>query len=311
LSIHQLYVVAAAAALLTLVFDVAYQAYLPALIERERLVEGNARLALTESVAEVAGPGLTGVLVQLFTAPVAILFDALSFLASAISVAMIRKPEPRPQPTPDPHIGREIAEGLVLSWRDTRLRALAARTATASFFLGFPNALYILFVIRDLRVNAVQLGFLIAAGGAANLAGALLAERLVTRFGFARTFLGSALVTGLAALFVPLAHGPVWAACAFLLAAQIGDVAWPVYNIAETSLRQAVTPDHLLGRVNSAMHLLFRGVLPLGSLAAGVFAGHFGVRPPLLVGAVGFLVSALWLVCSPLRRLRELPMMAP
>lgn len=264
LTIVDLYLVAVASGILTVLFDAAYQAYLPSLIARENIFTGNSRLALTESIAQTTGPGLAGILVQLITAPMAMLFDAVSFVCSAASVWAIRKPEPAPTRTAESHIGREISEGLVASWRDPLLRALAARTATSAFFLGFASSLYFLFAIHVLGLNAAFLGVIIAIGGTSGLFGAILADRLVRRFGFGRTFIGSAVAIGLAMLLVPLAHGSVPVCAAFLIAAQLGDLAWPVYTISERSLRQAIVPNHLLGRVNSSMHLLFHGVLPLG-----------------------------------------------
>lgn len=307
LSLGHLVVVAAAAAVLTVLFDVAHQAYLPTLVEREELLDGNSKLALSGAVAEVAGPGLAGVLVEWITAPMAILFDAVSFLFSAVFLSRIREPEPPPVRRAQPHLGREIAEGLRGAWNDPLLRAMAGRTLTAAFFLGFPGSLYFLFAVRELRLSPALLGAVIAAGGVGSLAGAMVAERLGRRFGMGRTLIGSALGIGAASLLVPLAHGSVAACSAFLAAAQLGDVAWPVYTIHETSLRQAVTPTRLLGRVNSAMHLLFWGVLPLGALAAGALAEAVGMRGALFIGALGVLLSSFWLVISPVRRLRALP----
>ena len=307
LTIGHLYLVAVASSTLTVLFDVSYQAYLPSLIERENILTGNSRLALTESIAQVAGPGIAGALVQLITAPMALLLDALSFLASAISVLLIRSREPMPTRALAPHIGREIAEGLAASWRDPMLRALACRRAGSSFFLGFGSSLYFLFAMRELGLTAAVLGIIISIGGTSGLFGAFLAGWLVRRFGFGRTFIGSAVAIGMAMLLVPLAHGSVRVCCAFLVAAQLGDLAWPVYDISERSLRQAITPDRLLGRVNSSMHLLFHGVLPLGALAGGAIAQAIGIRQALLLGAIGVLLSTAWLVFSPVRRLRELP----
>ena len=307
LTIGDLYLVAVASSILTVLFDVAYQAYLPSLIARENILTGNSRLALTESIAQIAGPGIAGILVQLITAPMAMLFDAASFVCSAISVWLIRKPELVPTRTLEPHIGREISEGLGASWRDPLLRALAGRTATSAFFLGFGSSLYFLFAMHELGLTAALLGIIIAIGGTSGLFGAFLAEWLVRRFGFGRTFIGSAVVIGIAMLLIPLAHGSVAVCSAFLIAAQLGDLAWPVYTISERSLRQAITPNHLLGRVNSSMHLLFHGVLPLGALAGGAIAQAVGMRRALLIGAIGVLLSTMWLVFSPVRRLRELP----
>lgn len=307
LSMGHLYLVAAASSLFNLLFEVSYQAYLPTLVDRENIVECNSKLALAESIAQVTGPGLTGILVGWITAPKAILFDAVSFLVSASSLSLIRKPEPQPDRRPQPHLLGEIAEGLRASWRDPILQALAKRTATASFFLGFAAALYFLFAMRELGLSAALLGTIISVGGATSLAGAFAAERLVRRFGFGRTFIGAAAVTGVTALLPPLAHGPVAVCAIFLGTAQLFDMAWPVYNISELSLRQAVTPNHLLGRVNSAMHLLFRGVLPVGALAGGMIAEVIGMRITMFAGALGFLLSTLWLVFSPIRHLRDLP----
>ena len=307
LTIEHLYGVAAASGILTVLFDVSYQAYLPSLITRENLLEGNSKLAVTESIAEVAGPGFTGILVQLITAPMAILFDAASFVCSAVSVWLIRKPEPQPKRTLEPRIGREISAGLHASWRNPLLRALLGRTATGAFFLGFGSSLYFLFVLRELGLTAALLGIIISVGGACGLLGAFMAEWFARRLGLGPTLLGSALVIGMAMLFVPLAHGSVAVCSAFLIMSQMGDVAWPVHNVNDRSLRQATAPDHLLGRVNAAIHLLYQGALPLGALTGGAVAQAIGVRQTLLIGALGFLLSTFWLVFSPVRRLRELP----
>jgi predicted MFS family arabinose efflux permease len=302
-----LYVVAAASAILTVFFDVSYRTYLPSLVSSENLLEGNSKLTLSESIAGVVGPGLTGVLIQALTAPIAILFDAVSFVCSALSVWLIRTPEPQPKPSAAPHIGREIVDGLRASWHQPILRTLLLRSATAAIFLGFGGSLYILFAVRELRIDAVLLGAVIAVGGCSGVFGALAAERLVRRFGFGRTLIGAALMTGIAALLPPLAHGPAPVCAAILAVAQMGDMGWSIYEINELTLRQAVAPRHVLGRVNSAAHLMFRGVLPVGALAGGALAETIGLRGAMFVGAGGFLLSTLWLIFSPIRRLQELP----
>jgi Na+/melibiose symporter-like transporter len=307
LNMGHLYLVAAASSILTVFFDVSYQAYLPSLVTLENILEGNSKLTLTQSLAEVVAPGLTGMLVQWITAPMAILFDAFSFLFSAMFIWLIRKPEPLPERASQPHIGREIAEGLRVSWNHPILRALLQRTATASFFMGFIGALYMIFAIRELGLSAGLLGVIISVGGAGSLGGALVSERLVHRFGVGPTLIGSAIVVGAGSLLVPMAHGSVMMCAAFLAAAQLFDVAWPVYNINELSLRQSIAPPQLLGRVNSAAHLLFRGVLPVGAMAGGILAQGIGMRLTMFAGSVGFLLSTLWLLFSPIRHLRQLP----
>jgi predicted MFS family arabinose efflux permease len=307
LTIAHLCLVASAAAVLTVFFDVAYQAYVPSLVDRGLLVEANSKLALTESIAEVSGPGLTGILVQWLTAPIAIAFDAISFLVSAASLWWIGAPEPQPKRDSGQHIVREIREGLRVCRSNPILRALLLRTAAGAFFGGFIGGLYVLYAIRNLGLNALLIGLVVAAGGASSLFGAFLAPRLVNRLGVGPALIAAAAVSGASCLLLPLAHGPVAACCAWLVAAQAGDAAWPIASVCDLSLRQAVAPPGMLGRVNSAMHLMFRGLLPAGAVLGGALAGATGVRGAIATGGAGVLLSTLFLVFSPIRGLRELP----
>lgn len=302
LTMNHLYAVAALSSLLTVLFDVSYQAYLPSMVGPDSILEGNSKLALTESIAEVAGPGLAGILVTSITAPMAILVDAISFVCSAFSLWLIRKPERAPEPSAKPDMGREIAEGLRICWRHPILRALVLRTATASFFLGF-GSLYVLLAIRELGLSAAQLGTIIAVGGVGSLVGSLAAERLVLQFGFHRVFLASAALPAFGMMLPPLARGSVWICAGVLMVGQLFDTAWPVYNITKLTLRQSVAPADALGRVNSAIYLTYHGLVPLGALAGGALAESVGLRLAMLVGSAGFLLSVLWLFFSPIRGL--------
>ena len=302
LTFSHLCLAAAAAGALTVFFDVAYQAYVPSLVERENVLEANSKLAASFSAADLVGPSAAGILVQWITAPMTILADAASFLWSAAFLASIGQREPRVAPRAEAHLGREIADGLAAVWRDPVLRALAVRAAASAFFAGFPGSLYILFAVRDLRLAPAALGLVIAAGGGSALGGAALAERLTRRFGYGPCLVAAALLTGLASLLVPMAHGPAMVAAAFLLSAQLGDAGWSVYTVCETSLRQRRAPQRLLGRVNAAMLVLFRGGLPLGALAGGAVASAMGIRGALAVGAAGLLATALWLAFTPVVR---------
>jgi len=305
LTMGHLYIIGAIAATLTVLFDVNYQAYLPSLVERENILEGNSKLALSDSIAEIAGPGLTGVLVQWITAPFAILFDAISFLCSAVSIAAIRKHEPTPKPHEDPHIGREIREGLLACWHTPVLRAFALRTGMGSLFMGIIGSLYVLFAMRELKMSPAVLGAVISVGGGSALLGAAVAERVIKRFGYGASLIGSALLTSVAAMMVPFAHGPIWLCAFFLTLSQLGDAGWMVYSISETTIRQSITPDRLLGRVNSAMQLLFRGVYPAGAFLGGALATQFGIRNALFVGVLGFMCSNAFMIFSPVRSTRS------
>ena len=308
LTMNHLYFVAAATGLLTVLFDVSYQAYVPSLVERDDLVQANAKLALSESVAEVSGPGIAGFLVTALTAPIAILFDAVSFIVSAISIALVRTAEPAPAARKaDAHIGCEIVEGLRFSWRNPYLRAMALRWATAATFMGFFGSLYPLFTVKVLGLSPAIIGVVVATGGAFALAGATLSERIVRRLGFGHAFVFAVLFTNFTTFLHPMAHGSVALCCVFLVVGQLGDFAWPTLNVTEMSLRQASAPAHVLGRVNSAMNLLLNGLLPLGAFAGGALAAVIGVRTAMFVGGAGYLASTLWLVFSTIPALRELP----
>jgi MFS family permease len=309
LAMPQLYVVIALTGFFTVFFDVAYQTYLPSLVERENLLEGNSKLAVSTATAEIAGPSLTGMLVQFLTAPIAILFDAVSFLFSALCVSLIRKPEPRPQPhaaASDPK--QEAIAGLRFVMKHPMLRPLAGFFATAFLFFGFAGPLYVLFAIRELHLGPAALGFAIAVGGVGNMIGSSLAPRIGRRLGLGRTFIGAVLILTFSFALIPMAQGPAPWPLAFLMVSQLlGDIAFATYLVNELTLRQTVAPEHMLGRVNAAMQLMGRGVYPIGAILGGFLAGILGIRATLAIGAGGLLCSSIWLIASPLRHLREMP----
>ncbi len=319
LGMGQLYAVAALAGVMTVFFNVADQSYLPALVDRDRILEANSKLTLSSTIAEIAGPGLTGFLVQAITAPIAILFDALSFLASALLLAGIRKREPPPPSRPPEHVLTATLAGVRQIFADPVLRPLGLRSATAWVFHGFLGALYLLFAIDVLRLRPAVLGIVIATGGAGAMAGAFLAQRLERRVPLGPTLLATSAVYGLTLFLIPLAgmaappaSSPAGAASpagslavALLIAVQlIGDMTFTVYSINEVSVRQLVAPADLLGRINAGMQLLTRGVYPIGALIGGYLGERLGIRPTLALAAAGMLLSTLWLLPSPLRRLR-------
>jgi predicted MFS family arabinose efflux permease len=309
LAMTQLYVVIALAGFFTVFFDVAYQSYLPSLVERENLLEGNSKLAMSTATAEIAGPSLTGLLVQLLTAPIAILFDAVSFLFSALCVSLIRKPEPRyqaPAIVSDPK--QEAMAGLRFVMKHPILRPLAGFFATAFLFFGFAGPLYVLYAIRELHLGPAALGFAIAVGGVGNMIGSSLAPRIGRWLGLGRAFIVAVFVLICAFALIPLARGPAPWPLAFLTLSQLlGDIAFASYLVNELTLRQTVAPDNMLGRVNAAMQLMGRGVYPIGAMLGGFLAGHFGVRATLYIAVCGLLCSSMWLITSPLRHLREMP----
>ena len=318
LRIELLYVIAILTGLLGIFFSTAYRAYLPGLVQRDHLVEGNSKLAVSESVAEIGGSGLAGVLVQVIGAPFAMLLDALTFLVSAVSLILIHRPEPPPNPVVETaSFGREALEGLRATASQPILRALAGAAATQSFLGNFFAPLYGLYAIRELGLGPAALGLTIALGGISSLAGALLAERALRRFGLGPTLIITLGLTTLTDLLIPLAafFTPHPAGNAFFsvgllflgTAQLLGDALNTIYSIHAISLRQAITPDRLLGRVNASLELMESGIAPLGALAGGILGGVLGVQAALFIASMAGILSCLWIAASPIRVLRKMP----
>ena len=311
LRIEHLYVVAFGTSLLSLFFEVAYRSYLPTLVRREELVEGNSKLQASGSVAEVAGFGLAGLLVQLLTAPMAIMVDALTFVVSAVSLLLIRRAEPPPSGEEHAEAGqgvwREIGQGLATLWRMPAVRAIAGATATDLFFIHIFVAVLFLFFVRELRLPPALMGALFAIGGVSALIGALFAERVTRRFGLGRTMLGTLVLNRLATFFIPLAGGPLPLASALVAAEQTSDGIATIYQINQTSLLQTIVPDRLQGRVNASLHVLEQSAMLLGLLVGGFLGQAIGLRPTLFVGISGALLAVLWLYFSPIRAMRDFP----
>ena len=307
LTIEQLYLVVFLTGILSVFFDVAYHSYLPALVQREQLVEGNSKLGTTSSMAEVAGPAIVGSLVQIISAPLTILIDAISFIFSAIFVGSIRTPEPPSAPTEErQHIWKDAAEGFRAIWHDPLLRPLVRSAVMLNLAFGIVGPVIGLFVLNELGLSPALWGIVISMGGVSSVLGALLAGPASRRFGPGLTIIAALGLAGASTLLIPLAGGPLIVAFAFLAAAQVGDAALAIYNINERSLRQTVTPDHLLGRTSATLHFLSAGVALLGALIGGILGELLGLRTTIAVGAAITILGALWMIFTPFRSRREM-----
>ena len=306
LTIWQLYGVGFAAGVLTVFFDVAYQSYLPSLVERTQLEEGNSKLEVSRSGAQLAGPGVAGALVDLVTAPVAILADALSFLASAAWLSRIEREERlEARGVERTRLAAEILEGLRFVARNPYLRPSMVYVAAFNFFTNVIFAIFLVYAVRRLDLSPAVIGLVLAIGSIGFLVGAFLAPRISARLGVGTTMIGAAAVAGLALFLIPLA--PPSNAIPFLIASGvIVDFAIVLYNVTGISLFQAITPDRLLGRMNASRRFVVWGVLPLGSLAGGALASTIGLRETLFVGAAGASLGFLPLLFSPLRSVERI-----
>lgn len=307
LGMPQLYAVALLAGTLTIFFEVAYQSYLPALVSPEELVAGNSRLAASSSVAEVASFGIGGFLVQALTGPGAMAIDAVTFVASALFVKAIHEPEPPPVPAEErAGLWQEIVEGVRAVAHHAMLRSLAVATVAAGLAQGITSAVFMLYVTRGLGFHPGLLGAIFAVGGVTSLAGSAIVGPFTRRLGMGPALAVSSTMRFVGLLLIPLASGNGWPAVALLIGNQIvSDPFWTIYIVAETSLRQAVAPERLLGRVIASTRFVGLGAMLAGTLLGGALGGAIGLRQTLFLAVAVGMCGALWLALSPLRRLRD------
>ena len=307
LRMEQLYVVMFVEAALGSMFDAAYPAYVPTLIGLEHVVDGNSKLATSSSIAEIGGPGIAGAMVQAVSAPFAILVDAVSFAVSAISLLLIRAPEPaRPERPSASPIRTEIIEGLQLVRRHRVLFPIAAHSILAHIAGSFYGVLYTLFLIQELHLNPILLGLVVSAGGVGSLLGSFVAARVIRRFGLGPTLISSAILASVIGILTPLAQGPLLLATFMVFIPQfVGDGIQTIGGVAEISLIQGLSPDRILGRVSATLEVVSHGIAyPIGALAAAAVAGWIGVRGGIAIGWAGMALSILVLLWSPLPRIR-------
>ncbi len=310
LGLGQLYVVAFLAAVLSIFFDVADRSYLPTLVAPERLVSANSSLTATISVAEFAGFGIGGFLVQILTAPIAIAVDALSYVASAVLIGDIRAAAP---PRPPAHervpIAREIREGLRLIARTPTLRAFTLATAFAHLLWGVFGTTWILFATRDLGLGPAAIGVVAGLGGLGSLWGSLAVQPLARRFGVGRTL--TVMLAGfvLGNAFIPLAPADaVLAATGFLIVQQLlGDACATAFEILGLSVVQATVDDTLLGRANATIRSSEILLSLVGSIVGGVVGEAFGLRTALWIGVAAAALGIVFIWLSPYRRMRSMP----
>ncbi|MGY0065946.1 MFS transporter [Streptomyces sp. QTS137] len=310
LGLPTLFVVAFAVGALSVFFDVAYQASVVRLVQRDQLVRGNSALEGSRSAAQIGGPALGGALVSLLSAPIAAASSALFFALSFLSIRGIRRTESLPKsPERPPRVWRRIHEGLRFVVGDTSLRAVCLASAAFQFFFAAVMTVYLLFLPRELHLSGTAVGLALAATGPGALLGSVLAARLPSRFGYGPVLVAAAALGDGAFLCVPALHGSLAATVPALLAVNfVFGAGGQLVNVTVMTVRQAVTPDGMQGRAAATIAFVGMGLTPLGSLLGGFLAEEWGARTSLLVTAAGMMLSPVLMASSPLARLgRALP----
>jgi MFS family permease len=293
---------------LNVIFEVSYYSLIPSVVPRDYLITANSRLQASASLAEVAGPSVGGVLVAALTAPVALVADAVSFVVSTVSLAFIRVSEPPPAPAGAPGgVLASIWEGVGFIDRDRHLRALVASSTLSNLFDQWLTVLFMVYAITVLGLGPAGLGLVLSSGAVGALIGSLVNDILNRRLGVGPVYVWTYALGSVALLTLPLsAPGSPAALPALAVAYALNGFGVAVTSIAAVSIRQAVTPDRLLGRMNAGYRFVSYGAIPVGALAGGLSGQLLGLRAGLLIGALGLVASAVIVGLSPLRSLRGL-----
>ena len=309
LTIWQLFAIVFVFATFTVFFDVAYQSYLPSLVEREQLTDGNSKLQSTASAAQIAGPGLAGALIAALTAPYAILVDAISFVISTLFMIPIKRRERLPERTegaPRPKMLPELKEGVRYVVHHRYLKWIAACTGSSNFFGSMAMAIGVLYMARELHMSSLAAGLVMAGYGVGALAGALVTPRFQKAVGVGRAIWIPAIVFSLAGFTFPLT--PVSYPVPLLLAGTLAfGVSSMSYNITQVSLRQAITPERMQGRMNASMRWIVWGTMPIGSLIGGAIATSYSIKTALWVSAIGAAFTFLPVLLTSVAKIKEMP----
>lgn len=313
LRMEQLYVVGALIGGANILFDISDHAYLPHLIGRDALMEGNTKLSTTESLAEVGGPALAGILVQALTAPFAIAVNAATYVVSALFLGGIATKEPVPENAKKrPTLLSDLAQGYSAMAATPVLRPLLFMSIVSPLFGGVFSALYVIFAIKTLGLSPALMGFTVAVGGIGSLAGTAISRRLAAWLGIGRAIVLGFVVSAVSAIFVPLASGPLVLKLASLMVAQfVGDSMAVAAMIPAASLRQSLIPRDRLGRAAAFLSVGAGASAVIGALTGGALGSAFGPRVALFASVAGLVVMPAWASTTPLWRLAEIPAAAP
>ena len=312
LTIWQLYVVGFVNGCFTVFFDVAYQSYLPSVVERDQLVDGNSKLEITRSAAQILGPGAAGILIGLLKAPFAMVLDSLSYLWSAVFVFWIRRPEPPVVPHdeaahgPKPSMRQEIAVGLRYVTGHRWLRSIAATTGTSNFFGNVMGAILILYLVDERDLGPAAIGIAFSIGSVGFLLAAFTTGAATKRLGVGRMLVLTAIGFSISGLPLVFASDALifWAVALSGFMAGFFGVAW---NINQVSLRQAITPPRMQGKMNATMRFIVWGTMPVGAILGGALGNLIGLYPTIVIGAVGGLVAFIPVTLSSVRHIVTMP----
>jgi MFS family permease len=309
LSMPILYVIAAVVGINTVIFEIAHASYLPTVVKNEELVEGNSKLEFSSSSATVVGQSIGGALIQVLSAPLSILFNVGTYLLSALYLALIKKKE-APIEVPEEaeqNMWADIREGTTFVFHHNIIRPILIGTVIFNLFTYVIEPIFILYISRTLALDPIYIGLIFSMSGVGALLGAFIAGPMANRLGLGKTLVSSLFVAGFVSLIIPVATlMPTLPAVILIMVMYMIDAAMViVYNINQRSLRQAVTPQNLQGRMNASIRMFGMGVVPIGAVLGGWLGGIIGTTPTLIVGAIGLMCSSIFIIFSSVRTVSQ------
>ncbi|HEX8303766.1 MAG TPA: MFS transporter [Jatrophihabitans sp.] len=309
LSMGPLLVIACGIGIVSVLFDVSWLSYVPSIIkDRKDYVEAYAKLGVTSSSAEVAGPGIAGMLVGALTAPIALVVDAFSYLASIVTLMLIGAEEKPPPPAVERRLRTELADGWNWVFGDRILRPLVLMGPACNFCMVSIQTLFIVYAVRDAGLSPFMLGFVLSASAVGGLLGASISRKVIKWLPLGRVYLISMTAIFVAPVLIPIAQGPkLFVSALFVASFFTSYLGLGLVQVVMMSLRQTCTPPSLLGRMNAVFRMLLFGGGSIAGPVGGLIAGVFGLRTALAILAGLSLCLLVPLVLSPVSWLRELP----
>ncbi|RAL24061.1 MFS transporter [Thermoflavimicrobium daqui] len=308
LSMPLLFLIAGLVGINTVFFDISHTSYLPFMVRREDLVEGNSKLEFSSSSATTVGQSIGGALIQIFSAPFAIFFNVGTYLLSAIFLSLIKTKElPIEKRPEEQNVWAEIREGTSFVFGNQVIRTLLMATMIFNLFTYVIEPIFILYITRTLKLEPIYIGFIFSMSGVGALLGAMIASSFAKKLGIGRALVASLLIAGVVSFLIPFATFlPLLPAVILIMTMYMIDAAMViVFNIIQRSLRTSITPDYLQGRMNASIRLFVMGVVPVGSLLGGWLGGMIGTTSTLIVGAIGIMCSSVFILLSTVRTLRQ------
>jgi MFS family permease len=309
LSIALLYVVTLASGVLSVVFDIGVLTYVPTLVDRRHLADSNSKIQASISLSLVAGPGLAGAMVGALTAPITLIADSVSYLCSATGLISIAKPEQPPEiPAVRPSVRSSIAEGIRAVYGSPILRSLLNLSATFNFVQAGFITIFVVYGVRVLHLSPFRLGLVLGAIAVGGIVGAMLSNRISPIFGIGPTMFGCLSTATVCPMVLLLPRDGSFGSMAIMICTElIYGFGVLSFNVITVTVRQTVTPNRLLGRMNASYRMVLFGMAPLGAALAGFLGQHFGLRTALVIAVLAFPSTILWMIPSPVVRMREMP----